>query len=51
MPPTTATASSISMNRRPSSPVIRRDSHAPTPIADRYSPITSENWVTESPSR
>ena len=26
------------------------DSHAPSPSADRYRPITSENCVTESPS-
>jgi hypothetical protein len=36
-------------SRRIARPLSRRDSHAPTPIADRYSPMTSENWVTESP--
>jgi hypothetical protein len=50
-PPTSATASSTSRKRTARSFSIRRESHAPTPIADRYRPITSENCVTESPNR
>jgi hypothetical protein len=49
-PPMSATPSSTSMKARARPVSMNRDSQAPTPRADRYRPITSENCVTESPS-
>ena len=50
-PPASATISSISTKRCAIPLSMKRDSHAPMPSANRYTPMTVENWVMESPSR
>ena len=50
-PPASATASSISTKRCATPLSMKPESHAPMPSANRYTPMTVENWVMLSPSR
>ena len=50
-PPSTAIISSMSTKRTTIEPEMYFDRYEPRPIEARYTPITRENCVIESPSR
>ena len=50
-PPASATTSSTSTKRWARLLSTKREIQAPMPSANRYTPITVENWVMLSPSR